>query len=127
MNDFFGKKDDEKKGVMATDNTLSKSVVKPKTRRGKKETVKKKEAVSQPSSQSAEVQRVPVTSLVLGRLIIKDAPSGEIYTFERAGAELPVRVQDIQHFRSKNREETAGKCCSSGGNKFMRKYFEIPK
>ena len=123
MNDDDKKKlNDENSGVKEEkvqslpESSEVKPADKPKKKRGRPS---KKKVVA--SAEERTEQRVTVTSLWLGRLIIRNTPSGEDYTFEHAGAEVSVREQDIEFLKGKNAEIAA--CCGSGPNE--RKYFEF--
>lgn len=62
------------------------------------------------------IERVNVRSLWPSRMIIKNAPSGEIYDFLEAGKTLSVRSKDVQHLLNANRSGTRG-CCGSSDEK----------
>jgi hypothetical protein len=65
--------------------------------------------------------RVIVRSAWPSRLIVANAPSGEVYDFVEAGTYLSVNAADVQHLLSQNRTKTRG-CCGGGHNKIK---FEL--
>ncbi|KKN62746.1 hypothetical protein LCGC14_0508650 [marine sediment metagenome] len=123
MDDNKDEHDDNKLGVdEESDITPSDSPeVKPAIKKVKRGRPTKKAKSTMASSVGSE-ERVTVTSLLPGKMIIRGAPSGEEYVFDKAGAAVSVRSQDIEFLREKNRKLAA--CCGSGS--VERKYFDIP-
>lgn len=97
-------KPEESSGVEETPEPEPKPAPKRRTRR-RKTTAPKAPVVIQMQSQWP------------ARLIIRGAPSGKEYIFERAGVILGVDPQDVDFILSRNRTiETHGRGCC-GGNK----------
>jgi hypothetical protein len=69
--------------------------------------------------------RVLVRSLWPARLVVKAevTPSGESYTWPRAGAEVSVSESDVSFLLSKNKPGLEGSGCCGGDGR--RTYFEI--
>lgn len=96
-------KPEESSGVKETSEPEPKSAPRKKSTRKKKITASKAPIVIQMQSQWP------------ARLIIRGAPSGREYIFERAGVILGVDPQDVNFILSRNRNiETHGIGCCGG-------------
>lgn len=77
--------------------------------------------VTSPEPESEELDgEVMVTCLRPSRVIVKNAPSGTLYVWPKAGSTIAVKVEDIPFLAEKNHKARA--CCGSSGE---RRYFDI--
>jgi len=96
-----------------------------------------REEAAKPTVEAAAVitaktgERINVVSLWPARLIVRGegTPTGETYTFERAGAVVKVHPADVAFLMSKNRAKgesgakpDASGCCGGSGS---RTYFDL--
>lgn len=65
---------------------------------------------------------IGLTSLIPGNLVIRDTPSGEVYRWPKAGAEVAVKPEDVDFLLALNHGGSRA-CCGGGGR---RAYFQLP-
>lgn len=62
---------------------------------------------------------VPVVSCWPAVLVIDGTPSGAVYRWDRGGATVAVRPEDVEYLRTFNRQGNERACCGGGA----RTYF----
>lgn len=126
------------KVISSTKKASSKSSKKESGVSKKRSEVKPdREEAAKPTVEAAAVvaaetgMRINVISLWPARLIVRGegTPTGETYTFDRAGAVVRVHPADVAFLMSKNRakgesraQSDASGCCGGGG---ARTYFDL--
>lgn len=68
------------------------------------------------------VKRVVVQSIYPSKIIVRGAPSGEEYIWERAGSRVRVRPEDVAKVLEKNIVRGESACC---GGSSSRTYLEV--